>query len=46
MTLAVSTFYSDRIKCSVDIVGMSKPCTFLEHTEALPAGSSPRGVRR
>ena len=34
MTLAVSTFYSDRIKCSVDIVGMSNLETFLEHTEA------------
>jgi dipeptidyl aminopeptidase/acylaminoacyl peptidase len=34
MTLAVSTFYSDRIKCSVDVVGMSNLVTFLEHTEA------------
>src|SRR5947207_13202054 len=34
MTLAVSTFYSERIKCSVDIVGMSNLVTFLEHTEA------------
>jgi dipeptidyl aminopeptidase/acylaminoacyl peptidase len=34
MTLAVSTFYSDRIRCSVDIVGMSNLVTFLEHTEA------------
>jgi dipeptidyl aminopeptidase/acylaminoacyl peptidase len=34
MTLAISTFYSDRIKCSVDIVGMSNLVTFLEHTEA------------
>ncbi len=34
MTLAVATFYSDRIKCSVDIVGMSNLVTFLEHTEA------------
>jgi dipeptidyl aminopeptidase/acylaminoacyl peptidase len=34
MTLAVSTFYSDRIHCSVDIVGMSNLVTFLEHTEA------------
>lgn len=34
MTLAVSTFYSDHIKCSVDIVGMSNLVTFLEHTEA------------
>jgi dipeptidyl aminopeptidase/acylaminoacyl peptidase len=34
MTLAISTFYSGRIKCSVDIVGMSNLVTFLEHTEA------------
>jgi dipeptidyl aminopeptidase/acylaminoacyl peptidase len=33
MTLAVSTFYSERIRCSVDIVGMSNLVTFLEHTE-------------
>ncbi len=33
MTLAVSTFYSARIRCSVDIVGMSNLVTFLEHTE-------------
>ena len=33
MTLAVSTFYSDRIKCSVDIVGPSNLVTFLENTE-------------
>jgi dipeptidyl aminopeptidase/acylaminoacyl peptidase len=34
MTLAVSTFYSNHIRCSVDIVGMSNLVTFLEHTEA------------
>lgn len=34
MTLAVATRYSDRIACSVDIVGMSNLVTFLEHTEA------------
>jgi dipeptidyl aminopeptidase/acylaminoacyl peptidase len=34
MTLAISTFYSDRIRCSVDIVGMSNLVTFLQHTEA------------
>jgi dipeptidyl aminopeptidase/acylaminoacyl peptidase len=34
MTLAISTFYSKRIRCSVDIVGMSNLVTFLEHTEA------------
>jgi len=34
MTLAISTFYADRIRCSVDVVGMSNLVTFLEHTEA------------
>jgi dipeptidyl aminopeptidase/acylaminoacyl peptidase len=34
MTLAISTFYGDRIRCSVDIVGMSNLVTFLEHTES------------
>ncbi len=34
MTLAVATLYSDRIACSVDIVGISNLVTFLEHTEA------------
>ena len=34
MTLAVATLYDDRIRCSVDIVGMSNLVTFLEHTEA------------
>lgn len=34
MTLAVSTFYSNRISCSVDVVGPSNLVTFLEHTEA------------
>jgi dipeptidyl aminopeptidase/acylaminoacyl peptidase len=33
-TLAISTFYSDRIRCSIDVVGMSNLVTFLEHTEA------------
>lgn len=33
MTLAISTYYPDRIKCSVDIVGMSNLRTFLENTE-------------
>ncbi len=32
MTLAVSYLYSDRIRCSVDVVGMSNLVTFLEHT--------------
>src|SRR5262249_44042782 len=34
MTLAISTFFSDRIRCSIDVVGMSNLVTFLEHTEA------------
>lgn len=34
MTLAVATFYSDRIRCSVDVVGISNLVTLLEHTEA------------
>jgi dipeptidyl aminopeptidase/acylaminoacyl peptidase len=34
MTLAVLTFYSDRIRCSIDVVGISNLVTFLEHTEA------------
>lgn len=34
MTLAVSTFYSDRICCSIDVVGPSNLVTFLENTEA------------
>ena len=32
MTLALSTLYSDRIKCAVEIVGMSNLVTFLENT--------------
>ncbi len=34
MTLAVATFYNDRIRCSIDIVGPSNLVTLLEHTEA------------
>jgi dipeptidyl aminopeptidase/acylaminoacyl peptidase len=34
MTLAISTFYSNRIRCAIDVVGMSNLVTFLEHTEA------------
>lgn len=34
MTLAVSTFYSDRIRCSIDVVGPSNLVTLLENTEA------------
>ena len=34
MTLAVATFYSDRIRCSIDIVGPSNLVTLLENTEA------------
>jgi len=32
--LRFSTFYSDRIRCSIDVVGPSNLVTFLEHTEA------------
>lgn len=34
MTLAVSYLYSDKIKCSIDIVGISNYNTFLKNTEA------------
>ncbi len=34
MTLAVSTFYADRIRCAIDIVGIGNLVTFLEHTSA------------
>ena len=33
MTLAVSTFYSERIRCSIDVVGISNLVTLLEHTQ-------------
>ncbi len=34
MTLAISTFSSDKIRCSLPVVGMSSLVTFLERTEA------------
>jgi dipeptidyl aminopeptidase/acylaminoacyl peptidase len=34
MTLASMTHYNDRLRCAVDIVGISNWVTFLEHTEA------------
>jgi dipeptidyl aminopeptidase/acylaminoacyl peptidase len=34
MTLAVATHYDDRIRCSLDVVGISNFVTFLEHTES------------
>jgi dipeptidyl aminopeptidase/acylaminoacyl peptidase len=34
MTLAVSYLYSDRIRCSIDVVGISNYNTFLKNTEA------------
>ncbi len=34
MSLAVSTFYADRIRCAIDIVGISNFVTFLEKTES------------
>jgi dipeptidyl aminopeptidase/acylaminoacyl peptidase len=33
MTLACMTHYSDRIRCGVDIVGISNFLTFLKHTQ-------------
>ena len=34
MSLAVATTYNDRIRCSIDIVGISNFVTFLEKTES------------
>ncbi|MEY2492957.1 MAG: hypothetical protein QOH24_1908, partial [Verrucomicrobiota bacterium] len=34
MTLAVATYYADRIRCALDVVGISNLRTFLEHTES------------
>ena len=34
MSLAVATTYSDRIRCAIDIVGISNFVTFLEKTES------------
>ena len=34
MTLAVMTHYNDRLRCAVDVVGISNWITFLERTEA------------
>jgi dipeptidyl aminopeptidase/acylaminoacyl peptidase len=34
MTLAVATNYNDRIRCAVDVVGISNFVTFLERTES------------
>ena len=34
MTLAVATYFPERIRCAVDIVGMSNLVTFLENTES------------
>jgi dipeptidyl aminopeptidase/acylaminoacyl peptidase len=34
MTLAVATHYNDRIRCSLDVVGISNFVTFLENTES------------
>ena len=33
MTLAIATRYNDRIRCSLDVVGISNLVTFLERTE-------------
>jgi dipeptidyl aminopeptidase/acylaminoacyl peptidase len=34
MTLAVATMYNERIRCSVDVVGISNFNTFLKNTES------------
>ncbi|WP_407920007.1 S9 family peptidase [Gloeobacter violaceus] len=34
MTLAVATLYNDRIRCALDVVGISNFVTFLEKTES------------
>ncbi len=34
MTLAVSTFYADKIRCALDVVGISNLKTFLLNTES------------
>lgn len=34
MTLAVATSYNDRIRCALDVVGISNLVTFLQNTEA------------
>jgi dipeptidyl aminopeptidase/acylaminoacyl peptidase len=34
MTLAVACNYADRIRCALDVVGISNLKTFLEHTES------------
>jgi dipeptidyl aminopeptidase/acylaminoacyl peptidase len=34
MTLVAATHYSDKIRCSIDVVGISSLVTFLEHTES------------
>ncbi|MBV9008941.1 MAG: S9 family peptidase [Verrucomicrobia bacterium] len=34
MTLAVASMFADKIRCALDVVGMSNLRTFLEHTES------------
>ena len=34
MTLAVATYYPDRIRCALDVVGISHLATFLKNTES------------
>jgi dipeptidyl aminopeptidase/acylaminoacyl peptidase len=34
MTLASMTHYNDRLRCAIDVVGISNWVSFLEHTEA------------
>ncbi|MCI0380528.1 MAG: prolyl oligopeptidase family serine peptidase, partial [Gemmataceae bacterium] len=34
MTLAVATYYPERMRCAIDVVGMSNLVSFLENTES------------
>ncbi len=34
MTLAVATYYADKIRCALDVVGISNLATFLKNTES------------
>ena len=46
MTLAVATNYADRIRCALDVVGISNLVTFLKNTESYRRDLAPRGIRR
>ena len=46
MVLAALTHYGERLRCGVDVVGISNFVSFLERTEAYRPRPAPRGVRR